>query len=131
MSTRRWRGDSSRKPVVPAHWYDFFVGGLPKAGLTILMQVIHDWSDADALKILDSVAIASDRSSTLMLFEVIVAEHAEDDYSKWLDVAMLAVTGGRERTAAQYQALLDQAGYDLVRIAPTQGLMSVIEGRRR
>ena len=110
---------------------DFFVGGLPSVELTLLMQVIHDWADADALKILDSVAAAAKPGSTLMLFEVIVAEHAGDDYSKWLDVTMLAVTGGRERTAAEYERLLDQAGYELVRIAPTEGLMSVIEGRRR
>ena len=110
---------------------DFFVGGLPTVELSILMQVIHDWADAEALKILSAVAAATEPGSTLMLFEVIVAEHAGDDYSKWLDVAMLAVTGGRERTAAQYESLLDQAGYDLVRIAPTQGLMSLIEGRRR
>ena len=110
---------------------DFFVGGLPTAELTILMQVIHDWADAEAHKILCSVAAMAEPGSTLMLFEMLLAEHTEPHPSKRLDVTMMAITGGRERTAAQYESLLDQAGYDLVQIAPTAGLMVCIEARRR
>lgn len=110
---------------------DFFVGGLPAVELTVLMQVIHDWADTEAHKILSAVAAANATGSTLMLVELVLPEHADADFAKVLDVVMLAVTGGRERTGAEFTALLDGAGYDLVEIRPTNGPLSVIEGRRR
>jgi len=44
-----------------------------------------------------------------------------------LDIAMLVVTGGRERTEAEYRELFDAAGFRLTRVLPTPSLMSVVE----
>jgi hypothetical protein len=46
---------------------------------------------------------------------------------KVLDIIMLAVTGGQERTEAEYRALLEKAGFRLKRVVPTQSAVSVIE----
>lgn len=110
---------------------DFFVGGLPAVDLTVLMQVIHDWADTEAHKILSAVAAANASGSTLMLVDLVLPEHSDADSAKVLDVIMLAVTGGRERTGPELTALLDDAGYDLVEIHPTNGPLSAIEARRR
>ena len=48
-------------------------------------------------------------------------------FSKYVDLNMLVMTGGRERTEAEYRALLDSAGLRLTRIVPTHTEMSVIE----
>jgi len=110
---------------------DFFVDPLPTADLTIVMQVIHDWGDDDATRILTAAAAAAAPGSTLMLFEWLLPEHPTDDAANVLDAFMLAVTGGRERTATEYTALLDHAGYDVTDIREIVGPMFLIEANRR
>ena len=95
------------------------------------MQVIHDWGDDDAARILTAAAAATVPGATLMLFEWLLPEHPTDDAANVLDVFMLAVTGGRERTAAEYTALLDHAGYDVTDIRQIVGPMFLIEAHRR
>ena len=51
------------------------------------------------------------------------------DHSKLLDIIMLAVTGGRERTRNQYETLLAEAGFELERIVPTRSSYFVVEAK--
>ena len=48
-----------------------------------------------------------------------------------IDINMLAVPGGRERTEAEYAALLDKAGFQLIRVVPTASLVSIVEAAPR
>ena len=105
---------------------DFFKGGLPAADAYVLMEVIHDWADDDAVKILTAVRKAAPRGARVLLVEAIVSDEGPP-FAKVLDVIMLAVTGGRERTAAEYERLLEAAGLRLERIVPTQSQCMVIE----
>jgi C-methyltransferase len=116
---------------VVCHPGDFFVDQLPCADLSILMQVIHDWDDATAQRILSAVAASASPGSSQMLFEWLLADQPTDDAANVLDMFMLAATGGRERTATEYTALVDQAGFDVVAIRQIVGPMFVIEARRR
>lgn len=111
---------------------DFFLDPLPGCDAYLLMQVIHDWDDQEAAAILAAVAHAGrPAGATVLLLEMVMPEGPEPHAAKVLDVMMLAVTGGRERTRAGYEALLDGAGMDLVRVVPTPSPISIIEARVR
>jgi hypothetical protein len=115
---------TERLTVVPG---DFFTDRLPRCDAYVLMNVVHDWDDERAVAILSSVATAGRAGGSVLVVETVLPSGAEPHYAKTLDVIMLAITGGRERTAEEYRALFDAAGLDLVAVAPTATAFSVIE----
>jgi hypothetical protein len=113
---------------------DFFEG-LPGGGdAYILKSVIHNWDDARSVTILEKCRQAMARPGTLLLVEMALPARMSDTPADQLmagsDVNMLVNVGGRERTAAEFGALFDAAGFALTRIVPTAALSSVIEGER-
>lgn len=106
---------------------DFFADALPAADAYLLMEVIHDWDDGDSARILGAIRRAAPSHARLLIIEAIVSEAPGPDFSKVLDVIMLAVTGGRERTPSEYEALLSRAGFRLERIVTTPSQYSIIE----
>jgi hypothetical protein len=48
---------------------------------------------------------------------------------KWMDVNMMAMTTGRERTAAEFRDLFERAGFALERIVPTPSPLSIVVGK--
>lgn len=118
-----------RLEVVPG---DFFTAPLPACDAYMLMNVVHDWGDEDAGRILAAVADAGrTHAATVLVIETVMPDGPEPHRAKTLDVLMLAVTGGRERTLAEYDRLLDAAGIELVREVPTVTAFSIVEGRVR
>jgi hypothetical protein len=93
----------------------------------VLMEVIHDWADAEASAILTSVRRAAPRHARVLIVETLVSETPGPQWGKTLDLIMLAVTGGRERTSSEYSALLATAGFHLERIVPTRSSYAVVE----
>lgn len=109
---------------------DFFSDPLPVCDAYVLMNVIHDWDDKEAVAILSAVADAGrSAASTVLIIETIMPDGPEAHRAKTLDLVMLAITGGRERTLPQYGGLLTAAGLELVRVIPTATSFSIIEGR--
>jgi len=106
---------------------DFFADALPTADAYLLMEVIHDWNDEDSARILAAVRQAAPAHARLLIIEAIVSEAPGPDFSKVLDVIMLAVTGGQERTPSEYEALLAAAGFRLEKIITTPYQYSIIE----
>jgi hypothetical protein len=106
---------------------DFFADALPTADAYLLMEVIHDWNDEDSAKILTAIRRAAPSHARLLIVEAIVSESPGPDFSKVLDVIMLAVTGGKERTPSEYENLLSRAGFRLERIIPMPSQYSIIE----
>jgi len=106
---------------------DFFADELPTADAYLLMEVIHDWNDEDSNRILTAVRRAAPSHARLLIVEAIVSDSPGADFSKVLDVIMLAVTGGRERTPSEYKDLLSRAGFRFERIIPTPSQYSIIE----
>ncbi len=96
----------------------------------ILSRVIHDWDDARSIAILKNCHRAMATTGTLLLVEGLVQPGNESDPTKLFDLNMLVLAGGRERTAAEYQALLEAAGFAMEKVVPTPSVMgvSVIEG---
>ena len=106
---------------------DFFVS-VPAGGDAYTMaSIIHDWDDARAIAILKNCRRAMSGEETLLLIELVIPPGDAPFFGKLLDLEMLVVNGGRERTEAEYQALLAAAGFRLTRVVPTYSLASVIE----
>jgi hypothetical protein len=110
---------------------DFFAA-VPDGGDVYLLEVvIHDWDDAAATRILVNCARAMHGQSRLVLVERLLPEWVLDDPAAIHgDLNMLVLTGGHERTLAEYQRLLAAAGLKLVRHIPTQSAWWVIEAMR-
>lgn len=107
------------------HPGDFFVDPLPRADAYVLMEVLHDWPDNQAIAILRAIRRAASAGATVLLIEGVVAEDEADARVHTLDVIMLAITGGRERTASELDALA--ADFRLSAVIETAGPMRVIE----
>jgi hypothetical protein len=107
---------------------DFFVDALPSADAYILSNVLHDWADPQAEGILHNVRRSAPSHAELLVLESPLPEGPEPHHAKVLDIVMLFITGGRERTRAQYAALFAAAGFRLDRVVPTAGPVSVIVG---
>jgi len=69
------------------------------------------------------------QNGRLLLVEMVVPEAPSASFIKLLDLNMLVMTGGRERTKAEFADLLDDAGYKLTRIIPTMAPQSIVEAR--
>jgi SAM-dependent methyltransferase len=107
-----------------------FFEGVPEAGdLYVAKTIIHDWQDAEARKILQSVRRAMRPDATLLLFETVVTAANQPHFAKLLDIEMIVHGGGRERSESEYRELLKSAGFVLSRIVPTAGPLSIIEAR--
>jgi hypothetical protein len=106
---------------------DFFTSVPPGADAYLLCGVIHDWDDSRAVAILRNCRKAMTKNSRVLLVDMIVPDAASASFSKLLDLNMLVMNGGRERTIAEFRALLCAAGCVLTRIVPTMAPQSVIE----
>ena len=115
---------SSRLSLVAG---DFFADPLPVADCYILMEVIHDWGDSEATAILAAVRRAAPRQARILIVETLVSEEPGPQWGNVLDLVMLAVTAGRERTPSEYAALLAAAGLRLERVVPTHSAYSIVE----
>lgn len=109
---------------------DFFEAVPPGADLTLLCAVLHDWDDAQAATILRRVAEAMPADGRVLVIENVIPDGNEAHPGKLIDLEMLLLTGGRERTREEFAALLDAAGLRLARVLPTAVSVSVIEAVR-
>ena len=107
---------------------DFFAA-VPTGGDTyILSWVLLDWDDEHSLRILQNCRAAMPEHGRLLVFEAMLTERVlPGDRVVGRDLSMLVMTGGQERTAADYRRLLSQAGLSVRQILPTSVNRSVIE----
>ena len=109
------------------HSGDFFKDALPAGDAYILMEVIHDWADAEAAQIISAVRSSAAAEAKLLLIETEVPETHEADWSKTLDIVMLTLFAARQRTATEYRTLLRESGFELGEAADTQAGIAVFE----
>ena len=108
---------------------DFFQS-IPDGGdAYILKHVLHDWDDDRCVSILDNCRRAISNEDRLLVVEILIAPGNEPDYGKYLDLNMLVLTKGRERTEEQYRTLFEAAAFTLSRVVATRSELSIIEGR--
>ncbi len=108
---------------------DFFERAPKGADAHLLKFILHDWNDEDSLRLLRRCREAIDPDGRLLVLEVLVPEENRPDFAHMMDLNMLVMTGGMERTAKEYDSLLNRSGFRLSRIVPTASPFSVIEGK--
>jgi hypothetical protein len=106
---------------------DFFTDPLPKADAYLLMEILHDWPDRDCREILAAIRRAAEPGARLLVLEEILSDRGRDLDGHTLDVIMLAVTGGRERTPEELDALFAAAGFSPGRVLETASRLRIIE----
>jgi len=106
---------------------DFFTSAPQGADAYLLCGLIHDWDDRRAIRILKNCRRAMPEQGRVLLVDMVVPDLDATSSNKLPDLNMLALTGGRERTKAEFHVLLDAADYKLTRIIPTMAPQSIIE----
>jgi len=95
-----------------------------------MRHIIHDWEDEKALKILRNVHQAMGKGGRLLVVESVIPPGNDPCFGKLLDLTMLTIPGGKERTEKEYRTLYEASGFQLTSILPTLAEVSVIEGKK-
>ena len=123
------QGLDERCSVVEGDLFEAFPAG---ADAYVMKSIVHDWSDARSVGILKNCRRALGAHGRVILIERVLPKLAKDaPDTVRVDLHMLAVTGGRERSEAEYQELLEAAGFSLGRVVTTRSPFCVIEGLPR
>lgn len=105
-----------------------FLKAVPAGGdVYLLKHILHDWDDARAVAILGNIRAAMKPTSRLLIVELALPESAEPSPAHFMDLNMLVMLDGRERTPSEYAALLAQAGLRLTRFSPTASPVGLAE----
>ena len=106
---------------------DFFDAVPERGDVYLLSHVIHDWDRERCVTILRNCREAMAPGGCILIIELLVPEGDEMHPAKIRDMAMLALTGGMERTEEEYRDLLAEAGLTLTRVIPTAASVSIVE----
>jgi hypothetical protein len=109
---------------------DFFESIPPGGDAYLMSNILHDWDDSQCGLILETCAKMQRPGGKLLVVESIIPPGNEPSVAKLLDLEMFVITGGMERTEPEYGALLESAGYELLRVLPTKGSVAVMEAVR-
>jgi len=105
-----------------------FFEAVPAGGDAYIMKwIIHDWDDQKSNTILRNIRNQIPANGRLILIDSVVPETNEPHFSKFIDLNMLVMTGGKERTEKEFQELLAAAGFRLLRVIPTKVPTSIVE----
>lgn len=112
---------------------DFFESIPAGADAYYMQHILHDWADAPALKILGNVrrALEGRLGGRLIVLDSVIVEDSAPNPAKWLDLEMLLMPGGRERTEGEWRDLFARANFEVTQILPIRMGKSVIEARLR
>jgi hypothetical protein len=106
---------------------DFFKG-VPAGDAYLMKHIIHDWADDKSTTILRNCRAAANPRAKLILVEMVIPPGNGPSPGKLLDLEMLVIASGKERTEEEYAQLLAGAGWRLTRVVPTRSAASVVEG---
>jgi hypothetical protein len=112
-------GLSDRAEFIPGN----FLREVPPGDLYVLSQTLHNWNDEQVLAVLGHCSEAGRPGNSIMVIELILPDGPEPSLAHIMDLIMLTTLGGRERTRAQHEALMAQAGYHRVRDTPLAGVL--------
>lgn len=118
-------------PRLSFHGGDVFSDDPPEADGYILMEVLHDWPDESAERIIAAVRRSAPRGARLLIVETVPRFEAGPAWVKTLDIVMLAHFGGKQRTRAEYETLLDRHSFELLREIETASGISIFEAVAR
>jgi hypothetical protein len=120
-------GVADRCEVIGGNFFE----SVPTGGDAIIMKwIIHDWNDEQSVAIMKNCRRALPENGKLILVDAVVPAGDEPHFAKFIDLNMLVMTGGKERTASEFRQLYEDSGFRLDRIVATESPFSVIEGVR-
>jgi hypothetical protein len=93
-----------------------FFERVPPGDAYVLSAILHDWDDERASAVLRTIRSAARPGARLLVAETVIQPGNKPNGSKWLDLLMLVLAGGRERTEGEWRALLEGAGFEPVAI---------------
>jgi SAM-dependent methyltransferase len=118
-------GLSTRCQAVGGNFFE----SVPEGGDAYLLKwVLHDWDDSASVDILRTCRRAIKPGGTLIVFERVIGPPNAASEGKFVDLNMLVMNGGRERTRDEFAALFGRAGFRLNSVTPTPTPLCVIEG---
>lgn len=106
---------------------NFFTDSMPKTDAYLLMNIIHDWPDEECTKILSAIRRDMPAHARVLIIETVVPETPGPHLSKEIDIIMLAIPGGMERTREEYAALAAKSDLRLQRVIHTLSPFSILE----
>jgi len=109
---------------------DFFKEVTSGGDVYTMKFIIHDWDDEKSVAIMKNIHRAMGDGSKLLVVEQVVASNNEPSFAKFIDINMLVMTGGCERTEAEFAELFTASGFKLARVIPTESPFSILEGIR-
>ena len=118
-------GVADRCETVAGSFFESVPAG---AGGYLMKWILHDWDDDDAIRILRTIRSAASPTSRLFVVELVIGAPNEDLASRILDLHMLVMPGGRERTDGQWRSLFERGGWRLAEVRPTATLFRVLVG---
>ena len=123
------RGEGGPLPRVSFAVGDVFTSSAPEGGdIYLIRHLMHDYDDADCLRILSNVRRAMRPTARVLVLEAPLPSDDSPGPGRWLDLQVMVLCGGRERTVEEYAALFDKAGLRLARTIPTaHPAMTVVE----
>jgi hypothetical protein len=120
----RARGVADRVTIAQGSFFE----SVPEEGdAYILSHIIHDWTEAQCHTILANCRKAMKKGAKLLIVEAVLPEGNIPHFGKLLDMVMLTIAGGEERTANEYRTLLQAAGFAMTRVVPTASDVSIVE----
>ncbi len=118
------RGVEQRVTIEPGDFFETVPAG---GDAYLLSHIIHDWNEDQCLTILGHCRKVIKPDGRLLIVETVLPTGDTPHPGKVLDLVMLVIPGGQERTEAEYASLLGKAGFHLSRVVPTASAVSVVE----
>ena len=120
-------GQRNRCDLMPG---DFFQSVPHDGDVYVLKRILHDWSDTEAVRILRACRAALKPTARILVMDAVIKPGNDPDPNKLLDVGIMALTKGRERTVADFERLFAAAGLKISRVIPPTppSPMSIVEG---
>jgi hypothetical protein len=116
-------GLSNRSTAVPSNFFEH----VPTADLYLLKHVLHDWNDDEAVSILKRCRESIQPGGKVVVIEILLGEIGEPALGPLMDLNMMILCTGRERTLDQYRRLIEKAGFHFSKVKPIRPPMVVIE----
>jgi hypothetical protein len=105
---------------------DFFES-VPEADLYLLKHILHDWDDAECIRILKNCQRALRPGGRIAVIELLLGEIGEPGLAPIFDVTMMVMSSGRERSLVEYKRLFEAAGLRATNVIPTNTPMTILE----
>jgi O-methyltransferase domain len=117
-------GLRNRSNAVPSNFFEY----VPAADLYLLKHILHDWNDDEAVSILKRCRESIRPGGTIVIIEMLLGEMGEPALGPLIDLNMMVMCTGRERTLDEYRRLIEKAGFHFSKVKPIPPPMAVIEG---